>query len=64
MRGKRLGHLSLWVLLSWGGSGVLRVWTPKGLPKSGVLWEQHDDRISALIELEREVIAVVLISVD
>lgn len=31
---------------------------PKGLPKSRVLWEQLDGRVSALIELERGAIAV------
>lgn len=64
MRGKRLGHLSLQVLPSWGGSGVLRVPVPKALPKCGVLWEQHSGRMSALIELERGTIDVGLINVD
>lgn len=62
--GKHLGHLSLWVPPSWGGSGVLRVRVPKGLPKSRVLWEQLDGRTSALTELELGAIAVVLINVD
>lgn len=43
---------------------MLRVRVPKALPKSGVLREQHGGRMSALTELERGTMDVVLINVD